>query len=493
MTLPSHHANTSKTLFQNPWGIPEEPDENAASSSSSTLSWLWSLPAYLTSLPIEWAKDITGYTQSITKVVKPDFHKSAADKNTVKATWLGHASFLLELPLQEGSYRPIRVLFDPIFSDRAGPSSWAGIRRRLPPPCSIAELPEFHFILISHNHYDHLDLLCIQEIARTRGSSVLFLVPLGVKSLLVSSGVRGENVHELDWWDEVSLSAGETAYDLDFVCVPAQHTSGKRYGPFDLAMLPIWRGGTLSFISQLGLRLTHHPLLSTLHASPADAVAIHQDVRAHHTLAMHFATFAGSEAEALEPLIELEQSRKEAGIGDWMEEGGIGAIDIGETIRNTAQVPEFNPAFSGDQSGPESEYESLMNASRATDASFPRLPLHQSHYKRQSDSSPARRHQLSRLGHPQRQSCHSRPSLPRIPPCEPPTNHFFNTLFMHTMDIDKFFHRSTADSSVVSATGLLDAFRCISCASCTSLSTVPVMNLIIYDSTFHSLSYLLLI
>ena len=68
-----------------------------------------------------------------------------------------------------------------------------------------------------------------------------------------------------------------------------------------------------------------------MHASPADAVAMHRDIRARHSLAMHFGTFAGSDVEALEPLIELANARQEAGIGDWREEGGIGAIDVGET------------------------------------------------------------------------------------------------------------------------------------------------------------------
>lgn len=72
-----------------------------------------------------------------------------------------------------------------------------------------------------------------------------------------------------------------------------------------------------------------------MHASPSDAVAIHKDVRSRHTLAMHFATFSGTENEALEPLVELAQAREEANLGDWFEDGGIGAIDIGET----AEIP----------------------------------------------------------------------------------------------------------------------------------------------------------
>ena len=69
-----------------------------------------------------------------------------------------------------------------------------------------------------------------------------------------------------------------------------------------------------------------------MHASPSDALSIHRDVRSRHSLAMHFGTFAGSETEALEPLVELAHARQKAGLGDWWQKGGIGAIDVGETV-----------------------------------------------------------------------------------------------------------------------------------------------------------------
>ncbi|EJD06169.1 Metallo-hydrolase/oxidoreductase [Fomitiporia mediterranea MF3/22] len=363
MSRPPHHANATRTLFQNPWKTPEEPDDNAIEpveidshpqSLTQEPSWFGSLTSglpsvssLLSNIPLERARDLSSHGISLTKVVKPDFDKFSNSRKSVKATWLGHASFLVELPPQDDSTKPIRVLFDPMFSDRAGPSQWTGIQRRLPPPCTIAELPEFQFVLISHNHYDHLDLPSIHEIVRTRGDSVTFLVPLGNKQWLVSTGIVSSRIFELDWWDDITLPrphstlnsdrASEpvvSASNLTFVCVPAQHTSeiGQRYGPFDLSLLPIWRGGTLSFISQLGLRLTHHPLLSAMHTSPSDAISIHRDVRSRHSLAMHFGTFAGSETEALEPLVELALALQKAELGDWWQEGGIGAIDVGETV-----------------------------------------------------------------------------------------------------------------------------------------------------------------
>lgn len=106
---------------------------------------------------------------------------------------------------------------------------------------------------------------------------------------------------------------------------------GQRLGPFNLAMIPIWRGGSLSFVAMLGLRLVTTDLPFSGHASPADAVEIHKEVRSRHSLAMHFATFAGSAHEAIEPLVELSLAREEAKVGDWIEDGGFGWVNIGDT------------------------------------------------------------------------------------------------------------------------------------------------------------------
>ena len=145
---------------------------------------------------------------------------------------------------------PIRILFDPMFSDVAGPSAWTGIKRYLPPPCPILELPDYQYVLISHNQYvknqndkleliwrvfsyDHLDLPTIREIARVREYNVKFLVPLGLKKWFVGSGVPSECVYEMDWWDEMDLQVvsktpqSPIVQTVKFICVPAQHTSGN--------------------------------------------------------------------------------------------------------------------------------------------------------------------------------------------------------------------------------------------------------------------------
>jgi hypothetical protein len=125
---------------------------------------------------------------------------------------------------------------------------------------------------------------------------------------------------------------------------------GDKFGPFDLAMIPIWRGGTLQFIAWLGLKvclpsfalsymdskatfqLTTHALTASRHCTPAEALSIHTDIRSRHSLAMHFATFAGSDIEAFEPIVELTAERQKRGIPGWEEEGGFGVVDVGETV-----------------------------------------------------------------------------------------------------------------------------------------------------------------
>ncbi|KAJ6594555.1 Metallo-hydrolase/oxidoreductase [Mycena capillaripes] len=340
------------------------------------------------------AQDLHGV--KTVKTIKPNFEVlDSVDK--LCATWLGHAvclpttlvslhsdlflqGFLVQLPGEPGE-RPVRVVFDPIFSDRAYPSTWVGPRRRLPPPCKIQELPEVDFVAISHNHYDHCDLDALKALWK-RSPGLEFLVPLGVKTTLESVGIPGDRIHDLDWWDNLTFPpAAGRKFSYSFTCTPAQHNSGRgiidqnwslwcswvvqqvpeddppsasvyfagdtgyqtalgvcpafkeigeKLGPFDLAMVPIWSGASLTVLGKMGYKLSDDTHLVTLHATPEDAVRLAADVRARHTLAMHFATFAGSDDEAIEPLVRLAQAQ--GGTADWQNEGGFGAIDIGECV-----------------------------------------------------------------------------------------------------------------------------------------------------------------
>jgi N-acyl-phosphatidylethanolamine-hydrolysing phospholipase D len=134
--------------------------------------------------------------------------------------------------------------------------------------------------------------------------------------------------------------AGDTGYrrtaKSDAVC-PIFKEIGGRFGPFDLSFVPIWRGGSLGFISYLGLRLSHNDIPAALHAAPVDAIDIHKDVLSRNTIAIHFGTFVGSENESLEAIMEFEDGRKDRGVLGLDEkpagEGGrAGIVDIGGSL-----------------------------------------------------------------------------------------------------------------------------------------------------------------
>ncbi|KPV73456.1 uncharacterized protein RHOBADRAFT_22437 [Rhodotorula graminis WP1] len=372
-----------------------------------------------------------------------------------------------------------------MFSARASPVTWFGPKRMREAPCLVEDLPGVDLVLISHNHYDHLDLATILAV-HARWPRAMYCVGLGNAPWFIARGISPDQVREMDWWEEVVFPASQfldrptsgrrrapraegAAEEIWVTCVPAQHTSGRslldqrktlwcgwvverlarakvatlpasfppatspsssfptsrtsfrasssiatssdtlldpfddshgvdyaawarravegglpaararaeetmatarwvrrgsvyhagdtgcrpcagspltspvfsalgaEYGPFDLSFIPIWRGGTLGFISALGLRLCQENLPTSTHASPTDAVQIHLDVRSRNTVGIHFGTFQGSHLEALEALHELESACDEAGVRNLRDEKGgkrgrMGRVDIGETI-----------------------------------------------------------------------------------------------------------------------------------------------------------------
>ncbi|MBW8847547.1 MAG: MBL fold metallo-hydrolase [Burkholderiales bacterium] len=127
-------------------------------------------------------------------------------------TRIGHATVLAQL----GS---LSLLTDPIFSERASPLSFAGPKREQPPGVALAELPHVDAVLVSHNHYDHLDLASCRALASQAGGSPLFVVPLGLKDWFGRRGIA--RAVELDWWQCQALAG------VDIALVPAQHWSAR--------------------------------------------------------------------------------------------------------------------------------------------------------------------------------------------------------------------------------------------------------------------------
>jgi L-ascorbate metabolism protein UlaG (beta-lactamase superfamily) len=128
---------------------------------------------------------------------------------------LGHSTMLIKL---RGAY----WLTDPVFAERASPFSWMGPKRFHQPPLTLHELPPIRGVILSHDHYDHLDRSAIAYLAHT---AEVFLTPLGVGDRLIEWGVAASKVHQLDWWDSIDIDG------LRMTATPAQHFSGRT--PFD--------------------------------------------------------------------------------------------------------------------------------------------------------------------------------------------------------------------------------------------------------------------
>lgn len=144
----------------------------------------------------------------------------------LRVTWFGHSSTLLEI---DG----VRVLTDPIWSDRASPFEWIGPHRWYAPTIALADLPPIDAVLISHDHYDHLDWATIVAM---RGWRNVFVVPLGIGAHLQRWGIPPERIVELDWWQSTRVGA------LALTLVPARHASGRVIPRSDVTL---WGGFAL--------------------------------------------------------------------------------------------------------------------------------------------------------------------------------------------------------------------------------------------------------
>jgi N-acyl-phosphatidylethanolamine-hydrolysing phospholipase D len=158
--------------------------------------------------------------------VAPEYIVPRAAPDHLTLTWIGHTSFLIQIG-------GLNVLTDPIWSDRASPVQIAGPRRRVPPAVDFDRLPPIDAVLVSHDHYDHLDSTTVSRLS-ARFPAVAWYAPLGVAEFLRRH--RASAISENDWWDE------NTFADVRVTCVPAQHFSGRTIGRRNSTL---WCGWTL--------------------------------------------------------------------------------------------------------------------------------------------------------------------------------------------------------------------------------------------------------
>ncbi|MCE2657549.1 MAG: MBL fold metallo-hydrolase [Rubrivivax sp.] len=225
-------------------------------------------------------------------------------------TWLGHSTALWQV-------NGLNILTDPHLGPRASPVSFAGPERLTAAPLTAAQLPHIDVVLISHNHYDHLDEGTVKALARQPGGSPLFVVPLGVERWMADHGIT--RTQRMDWWDHRTLPAPAGAVTLHFV--PSHHWSsrtpwdrsatlwggfvvqammdgqpvslyfagdtgyapdfaeiGRRFGGFDLSMIPV------------GCYLPRW-FMAAQHVNEEEAVRIHRDVKSRLSIGVHWGTF----------------------------------------------------------------------------------------------------------------------------------------------------------------------------------------------------------
>jgi L-ascorbate metabolism protein UlaG (beta-lactamase superfamily) len=154
---------------------------------------------------------------------KADYATPPADG--LRVTWLGHCTSLIEIDGQ-------RVLTDPVWGERVSPFSWVGPSRFHEPPLALEDIPEIDAILISHDHYDHLDHPTVEQL---RGRDVQWIVPLGVGAHLEYWDIDSDRITELDWWQSSNLG------NLKITCTPARHFSGRSVFGSDMNKT-LWAG-----------------------------------------------------------------------------------------------------------------------------------------------------------------------------------------------------------------------------------------------------------
>ncbi len=242
----------------------------------------------------------------------------------IRITFVNHATFLIQLP-------GLNILTDPVWSSRASPFAWLGPKRVREPGISLDKLPPIDLILISHNHYDHLDVKTLKILNKRYSPRVI--TALGDKSLIESLGFR--KVDEMDWWEDVDINQ-----ETRITFTPAQHFSGRglwdRYrslwGSYFIEHGPrsVYYGADSGYsthyadirsrlgspdISLLGIgAYSPNWFMQPIHMNPPEAVTAHQDLGSGISIGMHFGTFRLS-AEAIDhPVTELKNALAKASL-----------------------------------------------------------------------------------------------------------------------------------------------------------------------------------
>jgi L-ascorbate metabolism protein UlaG (beta-lactamase superfamily) len=262
--------------------------------------------------------------------------------NEVVLTFINHVTFLVQT-------NGLNILTDPVFSKRASPFQFLGPQRVRPPGLALASLPKIDLVLISHNHYDHMDLETLR-LLKERHSPV-FLTPLRNAETLAKVGIS--NVIETDWWDQ-----SQVTNETQIVTVPAQHWSGRGLRDRNRALwagfvistprLKIYFAGDTGYAQHL-LKIrerlgimdisllpigAYEPrwFMREQHMNPDDAVLAHRDLKSKLSIGMHFGTFQLTDEGIDDPVIDLKSALNKHHLR------AFDVMEFGETRRIKAVV-----------------------------------------------------------------------------------------------------------------------------------------------------------
>ena len=252
-------------------------------------------------------------------LVNDEFVKSS---NNIKFAWLGHSTILLSINNKV-------ILIDPVFSSSASPFKWM-IKRFQPPVYSLNKLPKVDFILISHDHYDHLDM---ETIKFFKGQKLKYITPIGITPHLLKWGIKKEKIIEFDWWEEKEID------DLYFISTPAQHFSGRK--GFFQSQKSLWSSWVVKYnnrsfyfngdsgynkhYQEIGNKYGPIELVfmdsgqynerwKAVHNMPSEVIQGFKDLKGKHLIPIHWGMFTLAMHNWYDPPVEIEKRAKKENI-----------------------------------------------------------------------------------------------------------------------------------------------------------------------------------
>lgn len=328
---PAHHGPDGK--FRIPW--PMEVGDRSR-GPGDMLRWQWERLTH---------RRAPNPSPAQVPVVAHAMAAPRAAPGEIRVTWIGHASFLV----QAGG---LNILTDPHFSRRASPSQLVGPARFQPPGVAFDELPPIDAVLVSHDHYDHLDEGTVDRLRDRFGVALRWITPLGYREWFAGRGIG--SITELDWWDETEVASPDGAATV--TCAPCQHWTrrtlreyndrlwasyalrlgdgrrvyfgadsgyfggygdiGARLGPFDVVMMPIGAYDPRWF-------------MKPAHMNPEEAVRAYGDLGGRgHFVPMHWGTFRLTDEDPLEPPVRARAAWQSAALPP----GHLHVLRHGETL-----------------------------------------------------------------------------------------------------------------------------------------------------------------